>query len=58
MLLSISLITTEKHFTFFIPVHAIHVIGVRLGWTDYHTFVSYFQGFQMSTISRVFGLQL
>ena len=26
--------------------------------TDYHTFVSYFRIFQMSTIPRVFGLQL
>ena len=25
---------------------------------DYHTFVSYFRVFQMSTIRRVFGLQL
>ena len=30
----------------------------RLGWTDYHTFVSYFQVFQMSVILRHFGQQL
>ena len=31
--------------------------AIRHGQTD-HTFVSYFRVFQMSTISRVFGLQL
>ena len=29
-------------------------MAVRLGWTHYHTFVSHFRVFQVSTISRVF----
>ena len=33
-------------------------MSVRHGLSDYHTFVSYFQVFQISTIPRVFGLQL
>ena len=37
----------------------IYVLFVREIWsTDYHTFVSYFRIFQMSTIPHVFGLQL
>ena len=31
---------------------------VKLGWTDYHTFVSYFPIFQMPAISPAFGLEL
>ena len=31
---------------------------VRLQWTDYHTFVSYFQVFQMYAILPAFDLEL
>ena len=33
-------------------------MAVRHGYNDNYTFVSYFWIFQMSTISREFGLQL
>ena len=43
------------HHTF---VSCLYRSILRFGWTNCHTFVSYFRGFQMSAISRVFDQEL
>ena len=54
---------TRKSMSILVMQPSFRTVGqthqpVRLGQIEYHTFVSYFRGFQMSTILRVFGVQL